>query len=397
MKTAIALCALLLAAGASGFSTPARASRPRVWTHRAAIRASAAPADLIDAWMVATGREETPVATSLATDFGLALSDFWAQICTTADSPFRERALVFPLLDLDAADFQRLMAHINSCSEVCETLGDSVFVALRHPQGSSGDEPSPPYPMLLLRTSAGSSGLAADDDDDDPFWSDFPDDDEPGGVANDLLVAGSDAEVLAATRKWVEAVIVHMKVCPFSATADRAGLPQGGVAYPVTRAKSADEVYAEFWHQVQLLSAADERALSTVLLITPDFMLNSAGGFDLFADTLTEALTLLGVEARMQLVFFHPSYTFRDGKDRAGGEGGSANYARRSPFPMINLLRTPQVRAAQKGIPTGSVYDVNEKNMMAVGADELEAMLQAKDWTPVLRRQDFEAHAPRSE
>jgi hypothetical protein len=126
-------------------------------------------------------------------------------------------------------------------------------------------------------------------------------------------------------------------------------------------------------------------------------MLNSAGGFDLFADTLTEALTLLGVESRMQLVFFHPEYTFRDGKDRAGGEGGSANYARRSPFPMINLLRTPQVRAAQKGIPTGSVYDVNEKNMMAVGADELEAMLQAKDWTPVLRRQDFEMHAPRSE
>lgn len=389
------LACALLAVGARGFNAPTHVIRSRVWAPRAAARASSAPADLIDAWMVATGREETPVAMSFATDFGLALSDFWAQICTTAESPFRERALVFPMLDFDASDFQRLMAHINSCSEVCETLGDSVFVALRHPQGSSNDEPSPPYPMLLLRTSAGSSGLAADDD-DDPFWSDFPDDDEQG-VASNLLVAGSDAEVLAATRKWVEAVIVHMKVCPFSASADRAGMPQGGVSYPVTRAKTADEVYAEFWHQVDLLAAADERALSTVLLITPDFMLNSAGGFDLFADTLNEALTLLGVESRMQLVFFHPAYSFRDGKDRAGGEGGSANYARRSPFPMINLLRTPQVRAAQKGIPTGSVYDVNEKNMMAVGADKLEAMLQAKDWTPVLRRQDFEVHAPRSE
>jgi hypothetical protein len=385
-------CSLL---AVNGFNVPARTSSRRVWAHRAAIRANAAPAEAIDAWMVATGRDETPVAISLATDFGLALSDFWAQICTTADSPFRERALVFPLLDLDASDFQRFMAHINSCSEVCETLGDSVFVALRHPQGSSNGEPAPPYPMLLLRTSAGSSDFAVDDD-DDPFWSDFPDDDKPQ-VENTLLVAGSNADVLSATRKWVEAVIVHMKVCPFSASADRAGMPQGGVSYPVTRAKTADEVYAEFWHQVELLSTADERALSTVLLITPDFMLNSAGGFDLFADTLTEALTLLGVESRMQLVFFHPEYTFRDGKDRAGGEGGSANYARRSPFPMINLLRTPQVRAAQKGIPTGSVYDVNEKNMLAVGADKLEAMLQAKDWTPVLRRQDFEVHAPRSE
>ncbi|MEC8291701.1 MAG: DUF1415 family protein, partial [Pseudomonadota bacterium] len=35
-----------------------------------------------------------------------------------------------------------------------------------------------------------------------------------------------------------------------------------------------------------------------------------------------------------------------------GGEGAAANYARRSPWPMINILRTNQVRSAQKGIPT---------------------------------------------
>lgn len=32
----------------------------------------------------------------------------------------------------------------------------------------------------------------------------------------------------------------------------------------------------------------------------------------------------------------------RDGQDRIGS-GGAANYARRSPFPMINILRTNQV------------------------------------------------------
>ena len=35
-------------------------------------------------------------------------------------------------------------------------------------------------------------------------------------------------------------------------------------------------------------------------------------------------------------------YTFRDGKQRMGSEGEAANYARRAPYPMINLLRTPQ-------------------------------------------------------
>lgn len=39
---------------------------------------------------------------------------------------------------------------------------------------------------------------------------------------------------------------------------------------------------------------------------------------------------------------------------------------------MINLLRTPQVRAAQKGIPTGQVYQQNEERLAAVGSECLQ-------------------------
>eukprot|EP00966_Prymnesium_polylepis_P245108 5669590-Prymnesium_polylepis.1 len=156
------------------------------------------------------------------------------------------------------------------------------------------------------------------------------------------------------------------------------------------------------------------------------------------ADTLNGALSSLKIERDTQLVFFHPEYMFRDGKQRngVGAEGAAANYARRSPYPMINLLRTPQVRArhraarggrsvagragagavwpsagrrlarasghdatcarhpvraAQKGIPTGSVYDLNEKNLDAVGAAELQSMLESKDWD-ALKGMQFEKH-----
>jgi len=68
---------------------------------------------------------------------------------------------------------------------------------------------------------------------------------------------------------------------------------------------------------------------------------------------------------------------------------------------MINLLRTPQVRAAQKGIPTGSVYDTNEKNLATVGPDALRQMLEAREWVglegrtwePHQTRADIEANA----
>ena len=62
---------------------------------------------------------------------------------------------------------------------------------------------------------------------------------------------------------------------------------------------------------------------------------------------------------------------------------------------MINILRTNQVRAAQKGIPTGLVYQQNEKTLNAVGTQQLETMLRKRDWSAIedlrVNRRDMEA------
>ena len=59
---------------------------------------------------------------------------------------------------------------------------------------------------------------------------------------------------------------------------------------------------------------------------------------------------------------------------------GAANFARRSPWPMINILRTPQVKAAQKGVPTGQVYKQNEERLSAVGTSTLEVRNELDDF-----------------
>lgn len=51
---------------------------------------------------------------------------------------------------------------------------------------------------------------------------------------------------------------------------------------------------------------------------------------------------------------------------------GAANFARRSPWPMVNILRSSQVRSAQKGIPTGQVYRQNEDRLNSVGTSTLQ-------------------------
>lgn len=50
---------------------------------------------------------------------------------------------------------------------------------------------------------------------------------------------------------------------------------------------------------------------------------------------------------------------------------------------MINILRTPQVRKAQKAIPTGLVYRQNEVTLDKIGSWRLQRWLVSRDWSEV--------------
>jgi hypothetical protein len=129
----------------------------------------------------------------------------------------------------------------------------------------------------------------------------------------------------------------------------------GKVYYTVDRCAGIEEMYLSYWKEVVRVEQTNEKQLSTTLLICPEFCMDNIEMFESFTNTLTQPLAALGVDDLIQLVFFHPLWTFRDGGARFG-DGAAANYARRSPWPMINILRTNQVRTAQRGIPTGLVY-----------------------------------------
>ena len=59
----------------------------------------------------------------------------------------------------------------------------------------------------------------------------------------------------------------------------------------------------------------------------------------------------------------------------------------------VHMLDSPsQVRHAQKGLPTGSVYTTNERNLATVGVGELQTMLDDRDWTKIFAKA-FAAHS----
>lgn len=288
-----------------------------------------------------------------------------------------------------------LFAYLDTCKDVCDHFGITTTLVPYEQAGKVTGFTAKSY----RNPDAKQIGTANVDDGEfefgyDSFWDDGTDFDKLySGIDDEDLqnvtdkyptietpVPDDDEEIISITKGWVKALMSDMGVCPFTQGAEKAGLPMGDVFYAVDRNSGFEDMYNIFWKEVVRLEQNKEADVSTTLLITPEFCFDNVELFDSFCNTLTQPLSALGIEDLLQLVFFHPVWSFRDGDARSSADGQSANYARRSPWPMINLLRTTQVRAAQKGIPTGLVYKQNEKTLGSVGVDKLETMLRLRNW-----------------
>jgi len=307
----------------------------------------------------------------------------------------------------------RLTAHMDVCKDVCDDFGISVVLV---PYSSNGVMKG--FTVKSFRQPGKTGTLSNDGNFDfapDPLWDNDDDwdiidkqikeenkkyeEEEDDDITDDFpeidnKIPEDDTEIIDISKKWVNKIMSDMGICPFTSGPDLAGIPIGNVFYCVDRATTVEDMYARYWKEVVRVEQTDEKELSTTLLIAPEFFIENNELFENFCTTLTNPLELLNIEELLQLVFFHPEWTFRDGGARSG-MGAAANYARRSPWPMINILRTNQVRSAQRGIPTGLVYQQNEKTLNNVGAKKLETMLRLRDWSDIedlkVNRRDMEA------
>jgi len=216
----------------------------------------------------------------------------------------------------------------------------------------------------------------------------------------DLFVKEDDDEiVLDITKKWVKAIIADFAVCPFTVEPERAGIPRGNVRYTVSRAKTLCEAYAEYWNEVSIMTAASEKDISTIILVFPEIELFGEDyiNFEIYTDILDDIMAKgnpLELHKFLNNVYFHPSFKFKDKDsqvqfvfDDNGEILGTTddivlphNYARRSPWPIINILRSPMVQSAQKGIPEGRIFEQNGQRLDAVGSDRLQVMLDSRNW-----------------
>jgi len=166
----------------------------------------------------------------------------------------------------------------------------------------------------------------------------------------------TDEQVQTATLRWVQRFVVELNLCPFASRVS----PH----VAITRANSEQNLLAALTQELEALLGDDNR--ETTLLVHPDVLGNFLDYNDFLAVT-DELITANQLEGVVQIASFHPEYQF------AGTQPDDPeNFANRSPFPMLHLLREDSVTRAVDSHPDVEQIVLNNARVLdGLGADAL--------------------------
>jgi hypothetical protein len=174
-----------------------------------------------------------------------------------------------------------------------------------------------------------------------------------------------EAEVVAATREWIEKAVIGLNLCPFA----KAVYVKNQVRIVVSAAPHLDGLLEDLDRELDFLAAADPVEVDTTLLIhptlLPDFL-----DFNDFLQLAEAAVGEHGLEGVIQIASFHPAFQF-EGTD----PDDPGNCSNRAPFPTLHLLREASIERAVAAFPeAGTIYERNIETLERLGHDGWKAL-----------------------
>ncbi len=167
-----------------------------------------------------------------------------------------------------------------------------------------------------------------------------------------------DETIIAATREWVEKVVIGLNLCPFA----KAVHVKGQIRYVVSAARDADALLQDLSDELQHLTATDAAQTDTTLLIHP-WVLNDFLDYNDFLDVADAAVEALDLTGRLQVASFHPDYQFAD-----TAMDDIQNCTNRAPYPTLHLLREESIDRAVAAFPDADdIYATNIRTLRALG------------------------------
>jgi hypothetical protein len=171
----------------------------------------------------------------------------------------------------------------------------------------------------------------------------------------------SEAEILAATKAWIEKDIIGLNLCPFAKPVHEAGQ----IRYVVSRAASIEMLLDQLAEELILLQDTDPAKTDTTLLIHPRVLADFYDYND-FLNVVDAAILRLGLHGIIQVASFHPQYQFADTEP-----DDPTNRTNRSPYPTLHLLREASIDKALETYPNPEEIPLrNIETMRRLAADE---------------------------
>lgn len=171
---------------------------------------------------------------------------------------------------------------------------------------------------------------------------------------------------IAATRAWLESVVIGLNLCPFA----QKELERGSIAFRVVHELDIEACLQHLMDECDRLDS--NPGIETSLLIYN----RAFADFGDYLDYLELAGLLLheqGYEGVYQLASFHPDYCFEGAQ-----ADDAANYTNRSPYPMLHLLREASIEAVLAHYPQPEQIPVrNEALTRELGITKMRALLAA--------------------
>lgn len=174
----------------------------------------------------------------------------------------------------------------------------------------------------------------------------------------------SDAEVIAATQRWISTMVIGLNLCPY---AERV-FNGNRIRYVVSVATTETALLDDLARELTFLASAPIAEVETTLLIHPHVFQDFLDYNDFLdsAEGLLQNLRLTGV---IQLASFHPQYQFADTEP-----DDVTNYTNRSPFPMLHLLREASI--TDVALDEAALLAIPERNMAVLQGLGREKVLE---------------------
>ncbi len=173
------------------------------------------------------------------------------------------------------------------------------------------------------------------------------------------------AEIIAATRKWLERAVIGLNLCPFA----KGVHVKGQIRYVVSAAQTTDALLDDLERELKFLTEAEPADVDTTLLVTPDVLTDFADFAD-FLDLVEVVLRTHGLTGLLQVASFHPDYVFADAEP-----DDIANHTNRAPYPTLHLLREDSLARATAAFPdAGEIYERNIETLNKLGLEGWRAL-----------------------